>query len=154
MISCGLIFNQKIMKNVMMIAAVAGLTLFTACNKDAKTEAVATDVQNVTGENVADAQKDLNESVVEAQEAVNAAQKELDDATAKGDQVLMGAAQTKLNELQATLDMVKKNAGESIRATNGQMDGADKQLDNTTDAAESKLDNVEDQADKLKNKVN
>ncbi|WP_226065698.1 hypothetical protein [Kaistella polysaccharea] len=131
----------------------AALLFAVSCSKEVKEEAVATDVVNVEGENVADAQMDLNDDVINAQEAVNAAQRELDDATAKGDQVLTDAAQTKLNELQAKLDMIKKNAGEAIRATDGRSDGSDTRLDNIEDAAGAKLDNVKDAADNVKDKV-
>ncbi|SFH82928.1 DUF1090 family protein [Halpernia frigidisoli] len=141
------------MKKVWLIAAAAGFTFLTSCNKDAKMETVPTDVATVTGENVADAQKDLNENVADAQDAVNQAQKELDEAKAKGDQVLLGAAQTKLDELQAKLDAVKKSAGETIRATNGDMKGANKQLDNTNDAAKEQLKEVEKTAGKVEDKV-
>ncbi len=141
------------MKKLFVSALGAALLFAVSCSKEVKEEAVATDVVNVEGENVADAQMDLNDDVINAQEAVNAAQRELDDATAKGDQVLTDAAQTKLNELQAKLDMIKKNAGEAIRATDGRSDGSDTRLDNIEDAAGAKLDNVKDAADNVKDKV-
>ncbi len=141
------------MKKFWLVAGLAGFTALTSCNNDAKKETVETDVTTVTGENVAEAQEDLNENVMDAQNAVNEAQKELDEAKAKGDQVLMVAAQKKLDDLQMQLDAVKKNAGEAIRQTNANMDGADKHLDNTGDAAANKLENVENTADKVKDKV-
>ena len=141
------------MKKLLLLATVTSLTLVLSCDKKMETEAVATDVVNVEGENVADAQTDLNQDVIDAQESVNAAQRELDEATAKGDQVLTDAAQKKLNDLQAKLDMIKQNAGEAIRATDGRVDGAGKRLDNIEEAAGASLENVEDAADNIKDKV-
>ena len=141
------------MKKVLLFGTALAFAFVVSCTKEVEQEAVATDVVNVEGENVADAQQDLNQDVIDAQEAVNAAQIELDEATAKGDQVLTTAAQTKLDELQASLEMIQKNAGEAIRATDGRMEGADKQLENTEDAAKARLDNVENAADNIKDKV-
>lgn len=142
------------MKKTLLLTAALSLMFAVSCTKEVEQEAVATDVVNVQGENVADAQEGLNADVISAQEAVNEAQKELDEATAKGDQVLTTAAQNKLNELQATLDRIKKNAGEAIRDVDGRMEGSDKVLDNTEDAAKARLENVEDAAENLKDKVN
>lgn len=141
------------MKKSLLFAASLSLFLAFSCDKKVEQEAVATDVVNVEGENVADAQQDLNESVIDAQNAVNSAQRELDDAKMKGDQVLTGAAQKKLDELQANLEMIQKNAGQAIQTVDGRKDGAEKVLDNTTDAAGARLENVENAAENVENKI-
>ena len=138
------------MKKVLLSLAVVGFFAFTSCKNETATVAVETDVENVEGENVADAQKELNEEVKEAQDALNEANLKLEEARTNGDATMIEAGEASVKDLQARLDEIQRKAGEAIQAVDGAMDGADKVLDNTTDAAEKQLDNLEEAADKVK----
>lgn len=141
------------MKKVTFTLAIAALAFTASCNNNSKPEVVTTDVETVKGENVADAQDDLNENAEDAQEEINKAQKELDEAKAKGDQVLVDAAQKKLDDLKMQVKNIQANAGKEIRSTDGDMKGANKVLNGKTEAAEQQLEKVEETAKEVKKKV-
>lgn len=87
--------NSKMKKVLLPLVAVVAFT-FTSCEKkNNEATPVATDVENVQGENVADAQEDVNAEVADAQKALNDAQQALEEAKAKGDEAAAKVAERK-----------------------------------------------------------
>lgn len=147
--------NKSIMKKVILSVMVAGL-FFASCAQDKTTTTtpVATDVVNVEGSNVADAQEDLNASLISAQEEVNKAQEELNEAQAAGNTQLVGSIQARIDSLNQVIQDIQSRAGSAIRDVHGASHNAGDVLDSHVDAAEDQLDRVESQAQDLRDGVN
>lgn len=138
-----------------ILFSLVSLVAITACNDKDKTAetVVPSEVTTVHGENVAEAQEDLNESVADAKMAIAEAREALTKAQATGDVATISAAQQRLDELQAKTRHIQSTAGQTIRATDGTVSGANSRLNNTVEAAERQLENVENAAERVESTV-